>query len=320
MLGRFPILWIAEAAADEAMMSSGALAYLVDTMKTSDFTVVGSPESAPLFADLPRLKKLHVLERESRLDWISLWNKLRDVQWGLIVDMRGGAISTRLRRQKRAVRSADEPGLHAVEQAARVLQLEETPGPRLFFSPETRAAADALVPCPDGPILAVAPGASWIGKRWPAERYAKVATALLAEDGPLKGGRLMIVGDESDREDAHTVRFATRRDHVIELEGRLTPLQTAAALRHADLFLGSDSLWTQLAVAAGAPALAVFGPSDETVRGPWGGVSVRGPRSVEELRAIDPNLDQQIQHLMDLQADRVLKAAKRMLAERSAAA
>jgi len=320
MLGRFPILWIAEAAPDEAVMSSGALAYLVDTMKGSDFTVVGSPESAPLFADLPRLRKLHVLERDSRLDWISLWNTLRDTPWGLIVDMRGGSISARLRRQKRAVRGEPEPGLHAVEQAARALQLEETPAPRLFFSSETLAAADALIPKGEGPILAIAPGASWIGKRWPAERYAKVATALLGADGPMAGGRLMIVGAEADREDAYTIRFATKRERVIELEGRLSPLQTAAALRRADLFLGSDSLWTQLAVAAGAPSLAVFGPSDETTRGPWGGVSVRGPRSVEELRGIDPNLDQQIQHMMDLQADRVLRAARKLLAERAAAA
>lgn len=316
MQGPFPILWIAEPAPEEAIMSSGALAYLAETMRGSSFTVVGSPESAPLFADLPRLKQLLVLEREGRLEWISLWNKLRDTAWGLIVDMRGGSISTRLRRQKRAVRGVTDPHMHAVEEAARILQLEQTPAPRLFFSPETLAAADALIPRADGPILAVAPGAPWIGKRWPAERYAKVATALLADDGPLAGGRLMIVGDESDREDAHTVRFAARRDHVIELQGRLTPLQTAAALRRADLFLGSDSLWTQLAVAAGAPALAVFGPSDDRRRGPWGGVSIRGPRSVEELRAIDPNLDQQIQHLMDLSADRVLKAARKMLAER----
>lgn len=320
MTGRFPILYLAEADATEAVMSSGVLAYLVEAMPQARFTVVGSPDSAPLFADTPNLDRLLVLEREGRMEWLGLWSRVRDERWGLVVDMRGSSLSGRLRRQKRAVRSGDEAGLHRVEAAARVLGLDEVPPPRLLFGEETQAAVDALIPPGEGPILAVAPGADWIGRRWPAERYAKVATPLLADDGPLAGGRLMIVGAEDDREDAHTVRFAAPRSRVIELQGRLTPLQTAAALSRADLVMGSDSLWTQLAVASGAPTLGLFGPSDETVRGPWGGASVRGPRSIEELRRIDPRLDQEIQHMMDLPVEPVLKAAKALLERRQAAA
>jgi ADP-heptose:LPS heptosyltransferase len=108
------------------------------------------------------------------------------------------------------------------------------------------------------------------------------------------------------------------RDRVIEAQGRLTPLQTVAALKHVALYVGADSLWTQLAVAAGAPVVGVYGPSDETVVGPWGGVTVRGPRSLEELKTLDPRLNQALEHMMDLPADRVLKAARKMLAERAA--
>lgn len=313
MAGRFPILFIAEAGADDAVLSSGVLSYLVEAMPQATFTVVGSPVSAPLFADTPRLDRLIVLEREGHFEWLGLWSQVRAVNWGLVVDMRGSALSGQLKRGRRAVRGEREPGVHAVELAARVVRLDEVPPPRLFFSEETTAAADALIPDGDGPILAVAPGADWMGKQWPAERFAKVAGPLLAEDGPLKGGRLMIVGDEADRDAAHTVRFAVRRERVIELQGRLTPLQTAAALRKASLYLGGDSLWTQLAVAAGVPTLAVFGPSDDAERGPWGGVTVRGPRSVEEFRKIDPRLNQAILHMNDLPADRVLKAAVKML-------
>ena len=75
---------------------------------------------------------------------------------------------------------------------------------------------------------------------------------------------------------------------------------------------------TQLAVAAGVPSVGVFGPSDETVRGPWKGASLRGPRTLEEFKAIDPRLNQAIQHMMDLPYERVLKAARKLLAERSA--
>lgn len=316
MASRFPILYIAEADPEDAVLSSGVLAYLVEAMPTASFTVVGSPLSAPLFADTPRLDRTLVLEREGKLEWLTLWNQLRARSWGLVVDMRGSALSGKLKRQKRAVRGEGEAGVHAVELAARVLQLDDVPPPRLFLSDGTKAAADGLIPLADGPILAVAPGADWMGKQWPPERFAKVATALLAEGGPLAGGRLMIVGDDGDRDAAHTVRFAVKRDRVIELQGKLAPLQTAAALSRATLFLGADSLWTQLAVAAGVPTVAAFGPSDDAERGPWGGIAVRGPRTVDEFRKIDPNLNQAILHMNDLPADRVLRAATKLLAER----
>jgi len=125
----------------------------------------------------------------------------------------------------------------------------------------------------------------------------------------------MIVGEEADRDAAHSIRFAVKRERVIELQGRLTRLQTVAALSRADFYIGGDSLWTQLAVAAGVPAVGVFGPSDETLRRPWTGVAVRGPRSLQEFVDLDPRLNQHIQHMMDLPYERVLKASKTLLAQ-----
>lgn len=317
MAGPFPILYLAEADPEDAVLSSGVLAYLVEAMPQATFTVVGSPASAPLFADTPRLERLIVLEREGRLEWLGLWNQVRAIKWGLVVDMRGTTFSGKLSRQKRAVRAKDEPGVHKVELAARVLQLDEVPPPRLFFSDRARAAVDALVP-PDGhPLLVVAPGADWMGKQWPAERYANIAATLATDGGPLDGGRVVVIGDDADRDAAHTVRLAMPRNRTIELHGRLSKTQALALLARADLYLGGDSVWTQLAVAAGAPVVAAYGPSDDTIRGPWGGVVVRGPRSVEEFRKIDPGLNQAIQHMNEIPADRVLKAARKLLETRA---
>ena len=179
MHGRFPILYIAEADAEEAVLSSGVLAQLVEAIPQATFTVVGSPASAPLFADLPRLQRLITLDRDGRWDWIALWNQVRETNWGLVVDMRGSTLSGKLRRQRRAVRGKTLPGVHLVEQAARTLQLDEIPPPKLFIARDAQEAADSLIPPGEGPILAVGPGADWIGKRWPADRYAKVAISLL---------------------------------------------------------------------------------------------------------------------------------------------
>lgn len=316
MAARFPILYLAEADPEDAILSSGPLAWLVEAMPQASFTVVGSPASAPLFAETPRLDRLIVLEKEGRLDWLALWNQVRATRWGLVVDMRGTRFSDKLKRQKRAVRGEDELGVHRVELAARVLQLEEIPPPRLHVSETTRASIDRLIPDDGAPLLAIAPGADWMGKQWPAERYAILASSLAGADGPLAGARVLVIGEDSDRDAAHTIRLAMPRGRTLELQGRLSHLQIVAALSRADLYLGGDSIWTHLATAAGAPVVAAFGPSEDAVRGPWNGVAVRGPRSVAEFRKIDPGLNQAIQHMNEVPADRVLKAARKLLAER----
>ena len=306
------ILYIAEADPMAAVMSSGVLAQMVEEAPGARFTVVGSAESAPLFRDTPGLDRLIVLPGEGTADWIKLWDRLKGRRWSVVVDMRGSRLSGWLKRDKRAVRKPDEEPVHAVESAARVLQLDTPPAPRLFFSDETKAEADALIADRPGPVLALGPGVDWIGKRWPSERFTKVAAAMLGDTGPMAGGRLMLVGNAVDRDAAHTIRFAVSRDRVIELQGKLDLLQTAAALRHARMFVGADSIWTQLAVAAGVPALGVYGPSDERLTRPWTGVAVRGSRSVEEFRAIDPGLNQHIQHMMDVPVEPVTAAALKL--------
>ncbi|WP_414630695.1 glycosyltransferase family 9 protein, partial [Brevundimonas sp. UBA875] len=113
MIGRFPILYIAEADAEDAILSSGVLAHLVDSLPQASFTLVGSAASAPLFADTPRLARTIVLEREGHFEWIALWNQVRGTKWGLVVDMRGSDLSGKLRRERRAVRGKTPAGLHA---------------------------------------------------------------------------------------------------------------------------------------------------------------------------------------------------------------
>jgi ADP-heptose:LPS heptosyltransferase len=82
------------------------------------------------------------------------------------------------------------------------------------------------------------------------------------------------------------------------------------------LFIGNDSGTMHLAAAAGAPTLGLFGPSDEQLYGPWGPNTraVRGPRSYEQIRAVDPSFGQALCHMMDLSVETVAAAAEDLLA------
>lgn len=313
----FPILFIAPSRIGDAVLASGLIKALVDQVPTARFTFVGSTVTAPLFADTPGIERTIVMEkRPFAAHWLALWRRVRAVKWGLVVDLRGSAISGMLRRSRRAVWAKSPGPTHKVVEAARLLRLEDAPpAPFLFVSAETQARADQLT-AGDGPILAIAPGAGWIGKAWPAERFSAVARKLLAPEGPLAGGRLMILGAVRDRTVALAVGAAVASSRRIDLAREEDLLLGYAALRRARLFIGNDSGIMHLAAAAGAPTLGLFGPSDERLYGPWGekAASVRGPRNFEDFLAIDPKLDQAMCHMTDLPVARVEQAALELLA------
>jgi ADP-heptose:LPS heptosyltransferase len=318
----FPILFIASPRLSEAVLASGLVRRLADEVPNARFTIVAGPKTAPLFADVPGLARIIVQDEGGAAPALRLWSKVRGRHWGLIVDLRGTSVSNFLRRRRRAVLKPTSAPVHKVVQAARLLRLEnDPPAPFLFTGPETEAAAaERTAGARLGgrrPILAVAPGASWVGKAWPAERFGAVATRLLARDGPMPDGRLMILGDTTDREAGRAVKLAVSRDRIISEPGQLDPLMTYACLKHARLAIGNDSAAMHLAAAAGVPSLVLFGPSDERVCAPWGDhVRVlRGPRDFEAFKRADPDLDQAICHMLDLSVDRVLGAAQDLLAE-----
>ena len=201
-------------------------------------------------------------------------------------------------------------------QAARLLRLEEAPpAPHVFTSEATARRGRELVG-EGGPVLALAPAGPWIGRIWPIERYARVASRLLSE-GPLAGGRLVIVGAPEDGKAADTLRRTIPKDRWIDLTREPDPLVVHACLSRARLFIGGASPLTHLAAAAGAPTLGLYGPDDEAVEGPWGpsARTIRGPRTLAAIRTTDPHLDQPVCHMLDLSVEAVLAAATRLLDE-----
>lgn len=313
---RFPILFITASRIGDAVLSSGLLKTLVDEVPEARFTVVGSALTAPLFAATPRLDELIVMDkRPAAGHWLSLWRRVRTRRWGLVVDMRGSAMARLLKPWRRAVRRRGESAEHKVVEAARLLKLEDAPpSPFLFTDEAIESRAEALTRGAS-PILAMAPFANWVGKAWPAERFALVARQLLGRDGALAGARLMVVGGPEDQMAAEPVRSAVERSRVIDLVGREELLVVYAALKRARLFIGNDSGVAHLAAAAGAPTLGLFGPSDEDLYAPWGSLArtVRGPRTFDEILDIDPELNQQICHMMDLTPQTVLARAEALL-------
>ena len=313
----FPILFIGPGRIGDAVLASGLIRKLAEEIPRARFTIAVGPAAAPLFADVPGLDSLIVMQKQKGSGhWFKLWNQVRNTAWGLVVDTRGSAIHRFLKTRRRAIhrKSGGEP-VHKVIEAARLLKLEnDPPPPFLYVSDERQAAADALLGH-GGPILAMGPAANWFGKTWPLDRFASTAKRLISPDGPLAGGRLVILGGPEDIRYVDELRRSLPRDQCLDLTGQLDLLSVHAVLKRASLFVGNDSGLMHLAAAAGAPTVGLFGPSDDRLYAPWGprGCVVRGPRTFEQFRDVDPGLNQTIGHMMDLQVDTVVEAATALL-------
>jgi ADP-heptose:LPS heptosyltransferase len=311
----FPILFIASSRIGDAVLASGLIKRLHDDHPGARFTIVAGPISAPLFADTPGLERLIVMEKvKGGGHWFKLWSQVRGRNWGLIVDRRGSSIARFLLARRRAThRTRGGEPVHKVVEAARLLKLaDDPPGPFLFASRETEAKAEALLAHGQGPILALGPAANWVGKTWPAERFARTAVELMAKGQPFEKGRVLILGGPGDQRAAEPLRRSLPRERWIDLTGEGDLLTAYACLKQARLFIGNDSGLMHLAAAAGTPTLGLFGPSDDRLYAPWGQYTrvVRGPRSFVQIKAVDPDLSQPVCHMLDLKVEQVAEEAR----------
>jgi heptosyltransferase-2 len=237
---------------------------------------------APLLEGLPQLAAVHRLAREGPDGALELRSRLRG-RFDLAIDLQNkvrtavvarGAAPRRLTFRRRSPGRAlltlfgSDPPIaraHASALYAEVLRplgIERPGKMHVHLSREARAlAADALARARP-PIVALAPGARWATKRWPAERFAEVASALGAE-----GASVVLAGGPGDREAFAAFAAACK----VPVAADLSPLPLdalAAALARASLLVACDSGPVHLASAVGTPALSLFGPTSAVRWGP----------------------------------------------------
>ncbi|HEY8692510.1 MAG TPA: glycosyltransferase family 9 protein, partial [Chloroflexota bacterium] len=103
-----------------------------------------------------------------------------------------------------------------------------------------------------------------LARRWPAECFAEVGRRLAQSTG----ARLVLVGTETDRE-PHEALARPLGSLALNLTGQTSIKETAAVLRRCRLLVSNDSGAVHLAVAAGTPVVAIFGPSNDHAWGPY---------------------------------------------------
>ncbi|MGZ3305506.1 MAG: glycosyltransferase family 9 protein [Asticcacaulis sp.] len=318
MKAAFPILILALCEPAKTLSISGVIRRLKAEVPHAHVTLVTGKLSHELYQDDDCIDERKVFDgRWLSLDGVKLAWTLYRQKWGLVVDIGPSWLSPYLQSKTRFIRDRTNPA-GPLAQIRHKLQLEGEAGPDLRISPAREAGVRTFLneTRDDGrPTIVIAPGASWIGKRWPTERLTVLATRLMRDDGPYPGAKLLIIGSQADHDSAVALRMATPRAQVMELTGKLDLLSAYAAIRHGDVFIGNDDVWLHLAAAGGVESFGLFGPTPDA-DAPEGDAErdnvhiVRGPRSFDEIHETDPKLKQSVCHMLDLSIDTVYESIR----------
>lgn len=127
------------------------------------------------------------------------------------------------------------------------LPIPEAP-PRLFIEHWDTPFLTSWKPDVE-PLVAVATETTWPTKRWPREHWETLCTSLRA-----RGARVAELGQHGS---GLPIDFP--------LAGRTTVREAACILRHAQALVSCDCGLMHLALAAGTPVIALFGPTDPDI-------------------------------------------------------
>jgi len=281
------ILFITHTRIGDAILSSGLLHHLIETYPEARFTVVCGPLASSLFTALPRLDRVIVMTKQ-RFDghWFDLWRQLRGTTWDIVIDLRRSLISYFIPVRRRYVVGPIAEGVHHVAHLTSLLNLPAPAAPFLYTSAHHRAAAEVLIP--DGPpVLAIAPVAATEAKTWPPENFAALVKELTkTPSAPCAGWRVALFGGPGDDvRAAPLLKALSPMPHggPITVFAEADLLTVQAALARCRAFIGNDSGLGHLAASTGIPALAIFGSTDPSRYGPWGGKVVQAEGRLSEL-------------------------------------
>ncbi|HEV7426558.1 MAG TPA: lipopolysaccharide heptosyltransferase I [Thermoanaerobaculia bacterium] len=124
--------------------------------------------------------------------------------------------------------------------------------PDVDFAPFANDASGALARFADRVVLL--PGAGKVGKRWPVERFAELATRI--------GSDALVVWGPGEESLARAIGA--------EVAPATDFRELAFILKHARLVIGADTGPLHLAAALGTPVVGLYGPTDPARNGPYG--------------------------------------------------
>jgi heptosyltransferase-1 len=322
-----------------AAFPQAMIGWLIEERWAELLCAPGAPRRGPRSAQRPLADSIHTVSlagwRESLFTISTLqqiakvWNDVHAARYEVAIDLQGAIRSAVLARWSgaRVVYGASEPrespaslwytrrviarGTHVIEQnlsLAEAVARSKMKIPRLEFPRDLEAEMridQRLAEAAVADFAILNPGAGWGAKRWPAERYGRVARALAAD-----GVQSILNCGPGEAELAREAEAASAGG-AKSMKCSITEL--IALTRRARLFIGGDTGPLHLAAALQVPVVAIFGPTDPARNGPYGTRSIvlRNPVSpTTHARKAQPD-----EGMLEISVDAMVNAARSLLAD-----
>jgi len=299
---------------------------LKEQFPQSEIDLVIGPKAEGLFKGNSHFAKVHVFDKHqsalNQLRWIfNLWRERFD----LAVDLRHTAIPFLIGAKYRTplikippplappTRGGGEEAAHKrFHHLARLKSIVDFPEPAaskkqfcLSLDESDEQYVDKLIKYRIGQgqrFVIISPGAADQSKRWPDENFANLSDRLV-ESHRVK---VVFVGDNAD---AAIVRRITgkMKNPAVDLSGQITLTQLSALLRASALVIANDSAVMHMASYLNVPVVALFGPTNPEVYGPWSQQSTAMRNNSTCPACREPNSSARHMCMSQIQVGEVLK-------------
>lgn len=135
--------------------------------------------------------------------------------------------------------------------------------PTIYLDECDRAVAKEIF-VDDSSLIALCPGTTWASKKWLPKRWARVGDKLTE-----MGYKVVFLGAKADIPTVKEIRGFMKMQ-AIDLTGKTSLREAAGIMERARLVIAVDSGAMHLATAVGTPLIALFGPTDPRMQGPYG--------------------------------------------------
>ena len=159
-------------------------------------------------------------------------------------------------------------GLHRVEEMLQLAVVIGVPRVAELVAPQG-AVREGILPAE--PYAVIHPAPMFNYKRWNVEGWRKLIEGLAG-----RGLKVIVTGGPAADERAYLDQLLAEAPQVVRRDGVLSWHEIAALAAGAEVFVGPDTSVPHLAAASGARTVALFGPTDPRLWGPWpvGGLAV----------------------------------------------
>jgi ADP-heptose:LPS heptosyltransferase len=270
------ILIIGPSNIGDALLASPVVDRVRQRYPEAHLTVVTGERARPLFADDQRIQTVvDASQFESPIGRVRLAVALWRYRPQMVVDLRHTlfplllkplAMWRYLRQPGASVPHMRDRHLWKLRAQAPAFR-EAMPEPAPWTSARDAAHVDGLWRRwqldAQSSVVVICPGARSLIKRWTAAGFAEVAERLLAG-----GGRHVLFAGEPDEKPIVDEILGLMRHPAHSAIGLTTVRQLGIVMQRARLVITNDSAALHLASQAGAPTLAIFGPTDPVKYGP----------------------------------------------------